>query len=246
MIQDILSGMPLGFFLAFLLGPVFFVLLETAAIKGFRAAISLDIGVIMADMVFITIAYLSTTKILERLKDDPALFIFGGMILATYGIMSFLQTKKVLQTDEETPEIRKLGKSDYFGLFAKGFILNFINIGVLGFWLGVIIVFGPKMDMESNRITVFLGSVIGTYLVVDIAKILLAKKLNRKLTPGRIYFMKRAISFLLIFFGVILIGQGLFPNQVDEIKDQIDEITPNDSIMGNLGHLIEKEPEADK
>ncbi|APG60789.1 LysE family translocator [Christiangramia salexigens] len=238
MLQDVLSGVPLGFFLAFLLGPVFFVLLETAAIKGFRAAIALDFGVILADVVFFAIAYLSTTKLLERIKDDPALFIFGGMILATYGIMSFIQTKKVIHTDDETPEIRKLGKSDYFGLFAKGFLLNFINIGVLGFWLGVIIVFGPKMNMETDRILVFFGTVLFTYLVIDIAKILLAKKLNRKLTPNRIYFMKKGISIFLIVFGAILIGQGAFPNQVEEIKDQIDEITPNDSLIGSVEDLL--------
>lgn len=193
MLQDVLSALPLGLFLAFLLGPVFFVLLETAAIKGFRAAISFDFGVIVADSIF-AIAYLSTTKLLERIKDDPALFIFGGMILATYGLMSFLQTKKTLQTDDDTPEIRKLGKSDYFGLFAKGFLLNFINIGVLGFWLGVIIVFGPKLDMQMNRIVVFFGTVLLTYLLIDVVKILLAKKLNRKLTPNRIYIMKKKLS----------------------------------------------------
>ncbi|APU68107.1 MAG: LysE family transporter [Christiangramia sp.] len=234
MLQDVLSALPLGLFLAFLLGPVFFVLLETAAIKGFRAAISFDFGVIVADSIFFAIAYLSTTKLLERIKDDPALFIFGGMILATYGLMSFLQTKKTLQTDDDTPEIRKLGKSDYFGLFAKGFLLNFINIGVLGFWLGVIIVFGPKLDMQMNRIVVFFGTVLLTYLLIDVVKILLAKKLNRKLTPNRIYIMKKAISILLILFGVVLICQGLFPNQVEEIKDQIEEITPNDSIISKI------------
>ena len=241
MLQDVLAALPLGLFLAFLFGPVFFVLLETAAIKGFRAAFSLDLGVIMADLVFITIAYFSTTKLLESLKDDPALFIFGGMILATYGVMSFLQTKKSIHTEEETPEIRKLGKSDYLGLFAKGFLLNFINIGVLGFWLGVIIVFGPKLEMETDRITVFLMSVLVTYLVVDVVKILLAKKLNRKLTPHRIYVMKKGISLLLILFGGVLIFQGFFPDQVDEIKDQIEEITPDDSLIGNLGNLGETE-----
>lgn len=234
MLQDILAGLPLGFFLAFLLGPVFFVLLETAAIKGFRAAISFDIGVIFADIVFLLVAYFSTTKLLDRLKDDPALFIFGGMILTTYGLMSFLQTKKTLHTEEETPEIRKLGKSDYFGLFAKGFLLNFINIGVLGFWLGVIIVFGPKLDMEQDRITVFLSTVLVTYLIVDVVKILLAKKLNRKLTPKRIYYTKKGISLLLMVFGGVLIFQGVFPDQVNGIKDQIEEITPNDSIIGRL------------
>jgi len=234
MLQDVLAALPLGLFLAFLFGPVFFVLLETAAIKGFRAAFSLDLGVILADVIFIGIAYFSTTKLLESLKDDPALFIFGGMILATYGLMSFLQTKKTIQTEDERPEIRKLSKSDYFGLFAKGFLLNFINIGVLGFWLGVIIVFGPKMEMETTRVSIFLSSVLVTYLIVDIFKILLAKKLNRKLTPNRIYVMKKGISILLIVFGGVLIFQGMFPSQVDEIKDQIEEITPQDSLMGKL------------
>ena len=59
MFQDIFTAIPLGFFLAFLLGPVFFVLLETAAIKGFRAALSFDIGVILADAIFLLIAYFS-------------------------------------------------------------------------------------------------------------------------------------------------------------------------------------------
>ena len=230
MFQDVLAALPLGLFLAFLLGPVFFVLLETAAIKGFRAAFSFDLGVILADIIFLFIAYLSTTKLLSRIKDDPALFLFGGMILATYGVMSFVQTKKVLRQDDDTPEIRKLSKSDYFGLAVKGFLLNFINIGVLGFWLGLIIVFGPKLDMEQDRIMVFFGSVLGTYLVLDIFKILLAKKLNRKLTPNRIYLMKKGISIMLIVFGGMLIFQGLFPNQVNGIKDQIETITPNDTI----------------
>lgn len=230
MFEDVLAALPLGLFLAFLLGPVFFVLLETAAIKGFRAAFSFDLGVILADIVFLLIAYLSTTKLLSSIKDDPALFLFGGMILATYGVMSFVQTKKVLRHDDDTPEIRKLSKSDYFGLAVKGFLLNFINIGVLGFWLGLIIVFGPKLDMEQDRIMVFFGSVLGTYLVLDVFKILLAKKLNRKLTPNRIYLMKKGISIMLIVFGGMLIFQGLFPNQVDGIKDQIETITPNDTI----------------
>ncbi len=225
MLQDILAAIPLGFFLAFLLGPVFFVLLETAAIKGFRAAISFDAGVIFADIVFLIIAYLSTTKLLNSIKDDPALFIFGGGILMTYGIIQFIQTRKVLH-HEEVPEIQKLNKRDYLGLAAKGFLLNFINIGVLGFWLGLIIVFGPQMEMEPGRITLFFSSVLGTYLIVDIFKILLAKKLNRKLTPNRIYLLKKGISVILVVFGVFLIGQGLVPQEMNKIQDQIDNMTP--------------------
>ena len=225
MIEDILTAIPLGIFLAFLLGPVFFVLLETAALKGFRAAFALDIGVIFADVVFLLIAYLSTNKLLERLKDDPALFIFGGVLLVTYGIMSFLKIKKAVPQEEDTPEIRKLSKSDYLGLAAKGFLLNFINIGVLGFWLGLIIVFGPKLEMQQDRITVFFATVLASYLVIDIIKILLAKKLNKKLTPSRIYVMKKTISVIMIIFGAFLISQGLFPSEIKQIKNSVDNIS---------------------
>lgn len=237
MFQDILAAIPLGFFLAFLLGPVFFVLLETAAIKGFRAALSFDLGVLFADIVFLLIAYFSTTKLLNRIKDDPALFIFGGGILLTYGIIQFIQTKKVLQY-EEVPEIQKLNKRDFLGLAAKGFLLNFINIGVLGFWLGLIIVFGPQMEMETNRIFIFFSSVLGTYLVIDIFKILAAKKLNRKLTPNRIYRMKKGISVLLMIFGIFLIGQGLVPQEINQIQDQIDQIKPQDSTEGPTADIF--------
>ena len=35
MIEDIQAAIPLGFFLSFMIGPVFFVLLETSIVKGF-------------------------------------------------------------------------------------------------------------------------------------------------------------------------------------------------------------------
>lgn len=231
MIQDILAAIPLGIFLAFLLGPVFFVLLETAAIKGFRAAFFFDLGVIVADIVFLFIAYLSTSKLLKSLKDDPALYIFGGVILATYGLMTFVQTKRAMPHEEETPEVRKLSRNDYFGLAAKGFLLNFINIGVLGFWLGLIIVFGPTLDMQTNRIFLFFGTVLLTYLILDVMKILLAKKLNRKLTPDRIYKMKRGISVLMIVFGGILIGRGFFPKKVERLQNKFENMQPEKVVL---------------
>lgn len=225
MFQDILAAIPIGIFLAFLLGPVFFVLLETAAIKGFRAAICFDIGVLFADVVFLTIAYFSTSKLLHKIQDDPAIFIFGGGILATYGVISYINQTKVVP-NPQTTELRKLRKSDYLGLSVKGFLLNFVNIGVLGFWLGLIIVFGPTMKMNPERLLVFFISILLTYFVFDIFKILLAKKLNHKLTPIRIYKIKRWISILIIVFGGILIIRGIFPSKIEKIEHKIEEIIP--------------------
>lgn len=232
MLEDIVAAIPLGLFLAFLLGPVFFVLLETAAIKGFRAALSFDIGVLIADVVFLIIAYFGTNPLLNRLKDDPALYIFGGTVLLTYGIITFIKVKRTNITPA-TYEFQKLKNSDFVEIAVKGFLLNFINIGVLGFWLGLIIIFGPALEMQPFRLVTFFSTILITYLIIDIGKILLAKKLKNNLTPTRIAISKKIISILIIVFGVILVLRGLAPKQISKIEQQVEDridFNTNDSI----------------
>ena len=64
MINDILAGIPWGIFLSFMIGPVFFVLLETSIIKGFRAALVFDLGVVLGDIFFICVAYLVSYRLI--------------------------------------------------------------------------------------------------------------------------------------------------------------------------------------
>ena len=80
--DDFITAISLGFFLSFMIGPVFFILIETSITKGIKAALTFDLGVILADVTFILIAYFSSFKLISKIKDDPALFIFGGGIMA--------------------------------------------------------------------------------------------------------------------------------------------------------------------
>lgn len=224
MIEDILTAIPLGFFLSFMIGPVFFVLLETSVVKGFRAALSFDIGVIIADVVFILIAYFSSYRLINAIKDDPALFIFGGLVMLTYGIISLIKNKKQKKKNIDPEDPAELAKNNYFTLAIKGFFLNFINIGVLGFWLAIIITIGPQLQLNPNRMLTFFTSVIISYLAVDIFKILLAKQLRRYLNPDNILKIKKGISIVLIVFGVILLGQGLFPKERKMVNRALEKL----------------------
>jgi threonine/homoserine/homoserine lactone efflux protein len=226
MINDILAAIPWGILLAFTIGPVFFILLETSITKGFRAAMIFDFGVVFADVVFILIAYFSTNQILEKLKDDPGLFIFGGVVMLSFGIISFIKEKKDFKKkqEEDYDDEDNIKKNNYLGLFFKGFLLNFINIGVLAFWMGIIIVFGPKLNMETNRIILFIAVIILTYFAVDILKILVAKQLKSKLTPFNIYKIKRVISVILMIFGGFLMVQGFFPKEKEMIKEKLEQL----------------------
>jgi len=152
MIEDIQAAIPLGFFLAFMIGPVFFVLIETSVTKGFRAAVVLDLGVIIADIIFIGVAYFSSFQLLENLSNQPGLYVFGGTILTVYGLIIFLKKPK---RNDLKAQLSNSFKVNYIELFIKGFLLNFINIGVLIFWLGIIVVTGPSLENDIHRFYVF-------------------------------------------------------------------------------------------
>lgn len=224
MLNDIVSAIPLGFFLSFMIGPVFFVLLETSVVKGFRAAIIFDLGVVLADIIFILIAYFSSYRLIQSIKDDPALFIFGGLVMLTYGIISFVKNRNESKKsiDEEDP--KELAKNNYFSLFIKGFFLNFINIGVLGFWLAILITVGPQLELKASRMITFFTTLIATYFVTDICKILAAKQLRNKLNPHNILLIKKVISIVLIISGVFLLSQGLFPKDKKIVNSAIEKL----------------------
>ena len=222
-INDILTGLPWGIFLSFMIGPVFFILIETSITKGFRAALAFDLGVVLGDIFFIGVAYLGSYRLISSLKDKPALFIFGGIVMVAYGIISFVKLKKQAKIQYEAID-DEIIKKNYGSLLAKGFFLNIINIGVLGFWLAIIISVGPKLEMQTPRMMTFFTSVIVTYLLVDCLKIVLAKQLKSKLTPTNILKIKKAISIVLIVFGVILISQGWFPKEKEMVKNALEKI----------------------
>lgn len=224
MLEDIQAAIPLGFFLSFMVGPVFFVLLQTSAVKGFRAAISFDCGVFVADILFICLAYFSSFQLLENLSNQPGLYVFGGVILLIYGLVTFF---KVDDKEEVSDEVTKIRKADFFSLFIKGFLLNFINIGVLVFWLGIIIIVGPSLDNEPNRVFVFFATVLISYFVTDIFKILLAKQLKRKLTRKRIGLIKKLIGIILIICGLVLIVKGFLPKNQFNIEKGLEKLEQN-------------------
>jgi len=208
-----------GFLLAFAVGPVFFTLIETSITKGFRAGLFFDLGAMFADMLFILIAFFSTTKILEKVRHDPGLLIFGGVILMAYGIISYIRTNKsVFRIVREHYAVKV--KKNLGSLFLKGFLLNFVNFGVLAGWIGTIIM-ANALTTSQRGVLFFLGTVLLTFFLTDLLKITLAKKLKSKMTPRFIFKTKKWISILILGFGVLLLLQGIFPTRINAGLEKI-------------------------
>jgi threonine/homoserine/homoserine lactone efflux protein len=224
MFDDILAAIPFGIILAFTIGPVFFVLLETSATKGFKSALIFDCGVMLADIIFILVAFFSTNRLLEKIKDDPNFLIFGGVLLVVYGFISFLKTSKSFR--DIVKEYHKVQiKKGYGKLFLKGFLLNFINIGVLVGWVAFVVV-GNSLTSSKDGVIVFLSAILVVYFLVDLVKIVVAKKLRNKLTPRLIFKTKKIIALVILGFGILLLVQAFFPTEKELIKQKLEQISP--------------------
>ena len=227
MFDDILTAIPFGIILAFTIGPVFFVLLETSVTKGFTSAVIFDLGVILADIIFILVIFKSTDTLLDKIKDDPKLLVFGGVLLIIYGLISFIKTSKSFRSIVREHHRIELPKKDYGKLFIKGFLLNFINIGVLLGWLGFIVI-GTSITKSENGVFVFISTMLISYFLTDLFKIAAAKRLKNKLTPRRIFKTKKIVALVILGFGILLLTQGMFPKVYEKGIEQIDKVNPLD------------------
>ena len=126
---DYLAAFPLGFILSFSFGPLFFILLETSISRGLKKAFFMDIGVVFSDFVFFTVAYLGASKIITE-QNQPALFILGGVMLSSYGLLSFIKTQ---QKKNKIKKGKAVDEQNLISFPIKGFLLNIIKVAFLLF-----------------------------------------------------------------------------------------------------------------
>ena len=202
---NILTPITVGFFTAFIMGPVFWVLLETSITKGFKAAVAFDLGVMFADVCFIGVCYLGSFQLLEDDQNKQGLFVLGGTILLLYGLFSWINRNK---KSKDQPEIQE-SKENYFGLAVKGFAINILNVGVFIFWGGVTIVSSPASGKSFTSFVLFFSIVLLSYFITDLLKISVANRFKSLLTGKGIVIVNSIVSLILIVSGVVLILKGV-------------------------------------
>ena len=206
--NDVLSALPFSVLLIFATGPLFFLILETSISKGIKPAFLIDLGAVFADAVFVLVAFLGTKSLLADIKDNPNLYILGGVLLMVYAIISAITTIRKKEEIIENEPIEPKGFR-LFSYFIKGFFLNIINVAVLFFWTGVLLLIGPKFEMSPIKIWIFFALTVATYLSVNLLKYYLASKLKSKLNDLVLIKIKQGLNILVFVFGLFLIYKGL-------------------------------------
>ncbi|MBL7924987.1 MAG: LysE family translocator [Bacteroidia bacterium] len=201
MLEAILSGITLGFVLALLVGPVFFLLIDTSIKKGFRKAVFLAAGVMLSDAFYILITYFSSTTLGFMQTYQTEIGYAGGLLLVLFGIVTIFKKPHIRAADIDLPDDSRTVLVDVL----KGFMLNLLNPFVLIFWLGVSGTVTSGHKFSYTHTVIFFSFVLLTVLGTDILKAWLAARLNAFLKPSLLLWVNRVSGAGLLLFGLRMI-----------------------------------------
>lgn len=208
--QFYLEAIGIGFLLSVLPGPIFFLLLETSITKGVRAAISFDLGVILSDLIYIFFASIFFWELSHfDIAGNKLIFrAISGVIFIGYGLYNYFKKVEISRQDKGIK--MEIHAKQYVLLGLKGFVLNFANPFVVFYWLSVMTL-GQAIssDPHSNSVYFFLSIVVGTFMGVDLVKILLAKGLRSLVTDSFLKGLNKLIGLVFTVIGILLILQFL-------------------------------------
>lgn len=207
MSELILKGILTGLILSVMIGPVFFVLLETSIRRGIRAALAMDLGVLLSDVFYILIAlfFYNEVEALSSGKDNDIIKLVGGIILIIFGLINFFKKVKMKQ-GENIRVVSNANAKDYILLTMKGFFLNMANPLVIFYWFAVITSGADNSQEESMpRILFYLTCILVTFFTIDILKIFGAKRLRPLVTKKVLVGLNRLIGIVFMAFGLFLI-----------------------------------------
>tara|TARA_B110000967_G_scaffold133810_1_gene136599 strand:+ start:324 stop:929 length:606 start_codon:yes stop_codon:yes gene_type:complete len=194
-----------------MLGPAFFILLETSIKKGFKAAVFLDLGILLSDAIYLLAAFFVAEKINIWLTTNSFVKYIAGSVFITLGITfiykNLLQIKKTNVAARDVKEIEAVKTNIIiypFQLIIKGLGLNAINPGVLIFWIAASTYATKELNLGDLQLISFFGITLLTMFMVDILKIYFSSRLKEKLNNKVLSIIGMLIGCLMVFFGVAI------------------------------------------
>ena len=200
--DSVLNGVLSGIVLCFLIGPVFFTLLQTSIERGFWSGFFVAIGISLSDAFYITICYLGIYKLFDNGDFREYLAYFGGGVLLVMGLYYLvIKSRKLATYDPQRVE----AKSPY-SLISKGFFINGLSPMVLIFWLGTVGVATTKFGYVKPATAIpFFAAIVVTVFITDVIKAKLADQLRELLTPKFVRTLNFVLGLVLLIFGGRLI-----------------------------------------
>ncbi len=197
---EIAKGILTGLITAFVIGPVFFALIQTSIEKGVRSGILMALGISMSDTLYIALTYFGISQLSENAKFRIFLAMTGGLVMLIFGIRMF--TRRV---NHMKPGIHLHDPTSVFWKISKGFVLNGVNPFVLLYWIGVVSLVNVHWEYNGINALIFFITLLITILSSDIGKAYLAHRIRTSITPRLMTIINKVVGIAFILLGTRLL-----------------------------------------
>lgn len=201
---EILYAIPMGLTLSFSAGPVFFLVIQTSIQHGKMRASLFDLGAITADIIYILLAFYSSQKFLLTLRDNVYVAVISGLAVIIFG--GYYIRKSSVGGQFKSQYVKARRRIFYL----KGFLLNFLNIGVLFYWITTTVAIGSLLEHDEEHMKLFYAATLITYIIIDGFKIYFANKFQKRLSGRTIQLVEKILGMVLIAFGLFILIRGFF------------------------------------
>ncbi len=207
MIKAYLEGVLLGLTLAVLTGPSFISLVQTSIHRGFGAGVQMAVGVSLSDFTLIAISYFGIHHLLGEGGNQWLSGLIAAGILIAFGLTA-VRRRQGVSDISLVPS--RVSTGEFLRYFTKGFFLNILNPFLLLFWLGLMGLVSSRYGVQSLGVRLFFAGSLSAIFVTDLLKCFLAHRIKRHLNKKVIGIINKALGFMLIAFGIVLIVRVLF------------------------------------
>lgn len=200
MVDSLIKGVTLGLLLAISVGPIVFTVIKQSLNNGRAGGMAFIAGISFSDILLVLLSNLFTGLFAALNTHKKTLAIIASIFLILIGVY-YLFFKKAKASTEGEPEF-VFRTRDYVKIFIMGFLVNLFNPGIIIFWLTTATTFiGETL---RNRAVIFSVALL-LALLADIAKVVLADKIRKKLTLKNIHRINQVNGGILIAFGIGII-----------------------------------------
>jgi threonine/homoserine/homoserine lactone efflux protein len=183
-----------------MLGTVFFSLIKNSLNSGYKTGIYIAGGVVLCDVIFISLAILST-EFAEFLQDNQDMIsLLGGLVLLIMGIRMFIKAKP--KPDEG--KIFKSSSKNALYFIGSGFLLNIVNPVNFFSWLAISTLLKVKLNYQINDQVIYFSACLFSIFVVEVAIAFFASKLKKWMTDKIIQRINQVSGLVFIGVGIKL------------------------------------------
>lgn len=196
-----LNGIKFGLVLAFLVGPVFFAIIQTSIERGFTKGVLVSAGVSFSDITYVFVCYLGLIQLIENDSFRLQMGYIGGGILVGFGLYHlFIKSRKSIAPKPVVPQRSGLQ------YFMKGFVINAFSPMVPLYWIGTLSYASLNLGyVETSDFIIFYSALLSTVFLTDFLKAYLADKLRRIITPKLMMWLNIIVGIALVGFGIRLV-----------------------------------------